>query len=105
MLMKPRLHHTLPFALLLLTAMIPTSRAEPAKLDLQPADTVQTLLERQVGQVVELRLKAGGDKIGGKVEKVGTKLLYLSQLTGAEFFEAAVDLDSISAVVVRAKTK
>jgi len=32
-------------------------------------------------------------------------LVHLSQLTGAEFFEAVVDLDSISAVVVRAKSK
>lgn len=46
-----------------------------------------------------------GEKLGGKIEKVGTNLVHLSQLTGAEFFEAVVDLESISAVVVRAKNK
>ncbi len=89
---------------LLLSSLHPSLRAEGNKLDFQPADTVQTVLERQVGQTVELRLKAG-EKIGGKVEKVGAKLVQLSQLTGAEFSDAVVDLESISAVVVRTRTK
>jgi hypothetical protein len=61
-----------------------------------------SILRRQNGQVVELRL-VSGEKIGGKVEKVGENLVYLTQLTGQEFFEAVVDLESVSAVVVRAK--
>jgi hypothetical protein len=52
--------------------------------------------------MVELRMKSG-EKLGGKIEKVGAKLVHLSQLTGAEFYDAAVDLDAISAVVVRAR--
>ena len=63
---------------------------------------VEQLLERQVGQVVDLRLKSG-EKIGGKLDKVGDKLVLLSQLTGADFFDAVVDVDSIAAVAVRAK--
>jgi hypothetical protein len=78
--------------------------AADGKLDLRPDDLVKTILERQAGQVVELRL-GSGEKIAGKVEKVGEHLVHLSQLTGQEFFEAVVDLESISAVVVRAKTK
>src|SRR5436305_12259541 len=74
------------------------------KLDLKADDTVKSILEHQVGQVVELRL-GSGEKIGGKVEKVGDTLVHLSQLTGAEFFEAVVDIESVSAVVVRAKSK
>ena len=74
------------------------------KLELQPADTVRAVLERQVGQVVDLRMKSG-EKIGGKVEKVGDKLVLLTQLTGADFFDAAVDLDSIAAVAVRTKAR
>ena len=65
--------------IMLLASVTPALRAEGNKLDVQPADTVHSVLEHQVGQVVELRLKAG-DKIGGKVEKVSTKLLQLSQL-------------------------
>ena len=46
-----------------------------------------------------------GEKIGGKIEKVGDKLVHLAQLTGADFFDAAVDAADISAVMVRTKAK
>ncbi len=78
--------------------------AADGKLELKDEDFVKNILERQIGLVVELRL-GSGEKIGGKVEKVGENLVHLTQITGAEFFEAVVDLESISAVVVRAKTK
>lgn len=74
------------------------------KIDLQASDTVLSILQKNVGQTVELRMKSG-EKIGGKVEKVGDKLVHLSQLTGAEFFDAAVDTADIAAVVVRTKAK
>jgi len=85
------------FAVLCLTCL---NLFAQGKIDLQSSDTVHTILEKNVGGVVELRMKSG-EKIGGKVEKVGEKLVHLSQLTGAEFYDAAVDLDAISAVVVR----
>jgi hypothetical protein len=74
------------------------------KIDLQPSDTIISILQRNTGQIVELRMKSG-EKIGGKVEKVGDKLVHLSQLTGAEFFDAAVDTADVAAVVVRTKSK
>lgn len=72
------------------------------KIDLQTSDTILGILQKNVGQVVELRMKSG-EKIAGKLEKVGDKLVHLSQLTGAEFFDAAVDAGDVSAVVVRIK--
>ena len=74
------------------------------KIELQPSDTILSLLQRHTGQLVELRMKSG-EKIGGKIEKVGIKLVQLSPLTGAEFFEAAVDAEGIAAVIVRNKSK
>jgi hypothetical protein len=74
------------------------------KIDLQASDTVLSIIQKNVGQTVELRMKSG-EKIAGKVEKVGIKLVHLSQLTGAEFFEAAVDAEDIAAVIVRTKSK
>ena len=71
-------------------------------IDFQPGDSIANVLTRQVGQIVELRLKSG-EKMGGKVEKVGAHLVHLSQITGAEFFEAAVAVEDVTAVVVRAK--
>lgn len=74
------------------------------KIDLQTSDTILGILQKNVGQVVELRMKSG-EKIGGKIEKVGDKLVHIAQLTGADFFDAAVDAADISAVVVRTKAK
>jgi len=72
------------------------------KIDLQTSDTIIGILQKNIGQVVELRMKSG-EKIGGKLEKVGDKLVHLAQLTGAEFFDAAVDTADVAAVVVRTK--
>jgi hypothetical protein len=72
------------------------------KIDLQPSDTILGILQKNIGQTVELRMKSG-EKIGGKLEKVGDKLVHLSALTGAEFYDAAIDTSDVSAVVVRTK--
>jgi hypothetical protein len=74
------------------------------KIELQPSDTIISILQRNTGQTVELRMKSG-EKIGGRVEKVGDKLVHLSQLTGAEFFDAAVDTTDVAAVIIRTKSK
>ena len=76
--------------------------ADSKGLEFQPSDTISTILTRQVGQSVELKLKSG-EKIAGKVDTVGEKLVHLTQLVGAEFFEGAVSIEDVAAVVVRAK--
>lgn len=72
------------------------------KIDLQTSDTILGILQKNIGQTVELRMKSG-EKIAGKLEKVGDKLVHLSSLTGAEFYDAAVEAADVSAVVVRTK--
>ena len=74
------------------------------RIDLQPSDTILGILQKNIGQTVELRMKSG-EKIAGKLEKVGDKLVHLSQLVGAEFFDGAVDVAEVSAVIVRTKSK
>jgi hypothetical protein len=102
--MFTKLQNHLSLASALFLVMSAAAISADTRLDFQPNDSVQTVLKRQEGQAVELRLKSG-EKIGGKVEKVGDKLVNLSQLTGAEFFEAVVALDDVTAVVVRSKGK
>jgi hypothetical protein len=85
-------------------ACVCTDLFAQSKIDLQPSDTIISILQRNAGQTVELRMKSG-EKIGGKIEKVGDKLVHLSQLTGAEFFDAAVDTSDVAAVIVRTKSK
>ncbi|MEA3207990.1 MAG: hypothetical protein QOE70_1047 [Chthoniobacter sp.] len=102
--MSPKITCLRSLLLALFLALGAPVHAADTGLEFQDNDAVPVVLARQGGKVVELRLKSG-EKIGGKVEKVGAKLVHLSQITGAEFFEAVVLLDDISAVVVRAKSK
>lgn len=76
--------------------------AEVVKLDIQSSDTIKSILLRQTGKQVKLRLR-NGEELGGVVSKVGDNVVQLSELTGREFFDAAVSLDAISAVIVRAR--
>ncbi|MEO6739979.1 MAG: hypothetical protein ABIP20_06990 [Chthoniobacteraceae bacterium] len=85
--------------LLTLAAML-TSAAFAAPLAFDPADTTATILKKQTGQKVELRMKSG-EKISGTVKAVGDKAVHISALTGQEFSDAVVTLDDISAVIVR----
>jgi hypothetical protein len=70
------------------------------KIELQSSDTILSTLQKNAGQTVELRMTSG-EKIGGKVERVGDKLVHLSKLTGAEYYDALVDTSDVAAVVVR----
>lgn len=77
-----------------------SSAAFADKLAYEPADTIASILKKQIGQRVELRVE-GSEKITGKVEAVGEKTVHLSALTGQEFFDAVVALEEITAVIVR----
>jgi hypothetical protein len=70
------------------------------KASLQPNATVVSLLHGSAGKNVELHLRSG-EKMGGKIAQVTDNIVHLSNLTGAEYFDAFVDVKDISAVVVR----
>jgi hypothetical protein len=72
------------------------------RIDLQSDTTVLEILQGTTGQIVELYLDSG-DKVGGKVEQLSENLIHLSHLTGAESLDAFVDVESVSAVIVRGK--
>ena len=95
--------HLFLLVTVILTAFSSLTLAQ-SKIDLQPDDTMRTVLEKHVGQAVDLRLKSG-EKLGGKLEKVTEKLVHLSQLSGAEYFDGVIDLNDIAAVAVRTKAK
>lgn len=52
------------------------------------------------GKRVKVKLLSGQD-LDGKVTKVGTQAVTLSELSGMEFFDATVRLDQVAAVIVR----
>jgi hypothetical protein len=70
------------------------------KAALQPNATVVSLLAGSAGKSVELHLRSG-EKMGGKIAQVTDNVVHLSNLTGAEYFDAFIDVKEISAVVVR----
>ncbi len=85
--------------LALMVTLSVTALANP-NIAFEPTDTIASVLKRQIGERVELRLKSG-EKLDGKVTAVGEKAAQISALTGQEFFDAVVVLDDISAVVIR----
>jgi hypothetical protein len=70
------------------------------KAALQPNATVVALLQSSAGKAVELHLRSG-EKMGGKVAQVTDNIVHLSNLTGAEYFDAFIDAKDISAVIIR----
>ena len=89
---------------IILTAVICASSFAQDKASLQPNATVVSLLQGSAGKSVELHLRSG-EKMGGKIAQVTDTIVHLSNLTGAEYFDAFVDVKDISAVVVRAAGK
>jgi hypothetical protein len=86
---------------LIITAVIcaATSFAQD-KSSMQANASVAGILQGSAGKSVELHLRSG-EKMGGKVAQVTDSVVHLSNLTGAEYFDAFVDMKDVSAVVVR----
>src|SRR5262249_10721033 len=84
----------------IIAAMTCSSLLAQEKATLQPNATVLGILQGSVGKGVELHLRSG-EKMGGKVAQVTDNIVHLSNLAGAEFFDAFVDVKDVSAVVVR----
>ena len=90
--------------MVILSAVICASSFAQDKASLQPNATVASLLQGSAGKSVELHLRSG-EKMGGKVAQVTDNIVHLSNLTGAEYFDAFVDVKDISAVLVRVAGK
>jgi len=80
------------------------SFAAETKFQIQAPDTINNILNRTVGQRVTLKLQCG-EEMSGTVTKVGEWVVHLSELSGREFYDVAIRLDQISAVIVRVREK
>jgi len=81
-----------------------TAPAQDVKLEVKDGDSVKAVLERYVGKRVALVMTSGPD-LTGTVVKVGERVVHLGELQGREFFDAAVSLDRVNAVVVRVRSR
>jgi hypothetical protein len=103
--MRRRLGITLLGLAVLLSGGFAVEAQEPAKkgaLVVEKGDSVRAVLARHVDKKVTLVL-VQGTEMTGTVRLVGEHVVHLSELAGKEFFDAAVDLEKIAAVVVRAR--
>ncbi|HYY34980.1 MAG TPA: hypothetical protein VE867_01270 [Candidatus Binatia bacterium] len=96
--MKP---YSLLLRIIIVVALTCSSLLAQEKAVLQPNVTVLGVLQGNAGKTVELHLRSG-EKIGGRVGQVTDNVVYLSRLTGAEFYDAFVNVGDVSAVVIRA---
>ena len=60
------------------------------KAALQPTATLAGILQGSTGK-----------KMGGKVGQVTDNIVHLSNLTGAEYFDAFIDVKDVAAVIIR----
>ena len=89
----------------LLAGVLALAAAAPADpLVIDASDGIETLLTKQQGKRVTLRL-VSGDELTGTVRLVSPQLVQLGELASREFYDAAVATKSITAVIVRTRTQ
>ena len=88
--------------LLLSGAAVSQQEKKPAALQVEKADSVRSVLARHVDKKVTLVL-VQGTELTGTVKSVGDGVVHLSELSGREFYDAVVDLQKVSAVLVRVR--
>ena len=79
-----------------------TSFADP--LTISPDDNMSTVLSKHKDKRVTIQLNSG-QELTGKVTEVTGTLVVLQELAGKEFYDAAINLEKITAVIVRAREK
>jgi hypothetical protein len=67
-------------------------------------ETMKELLARHKSKNVTIRLTSGSE-LAGVLEQVGDEVLHLTKLTGMEFFDAVIRLDTVAALIIRTRTK
>jgi hypothetical protein len=87
-------------AVVVACALATAAHADP--LAIGADDTIGKLLATQTGKVVTLKIGCN-DELTGKVKAVSGQVVHLSELSGKEFYDAAVATSSITAVLVRAR--
>jgi hypothetical protein len=92
--------HYSPLLVIIIAVLASSTVLAQEKAALQPNATVLSLLQGSAGKSVELHLRSG-EKMGGKIAQVTDSVVHLSNLTGAEYFDAFIDPKDVSAVVVR----
>jgi hypothetical protein len=78
--------------------------AQEAKFELKDSSSIPGILKDRIGKRTIIRTQSGED-IEGTVVAVGSSLVYVSSLTGKEFYDAVISVDRISAVIMRVRNR
>jgi hypothetical protein len=95
-----RSRHLACIALVSALSLVSPLAAQP--LTIAADDTIEKLLATYKGKRVTVKL-GPGDELTGVVKAVTPSVVHLSELAGREFFDAAVDVKSVRAVIVRTR--
>ena len=89
---------------LLISAALACAAAPAAGAELQvgAGDTVESVLRAQKDKRVTLRLRSG-QEITGTVRMSNARVVQLGAISGREFFDAVVPLESVDAVLIRTR--
>ncbi len=90
------------FAATLATAPVTTVSAQAAKFELKASTTIADILRERIGKRTTIRMQSGED-IEGTVVMVGNSVVHVEKLAGKDFYDAAISLDRISAVMMRVR--
>jgi hypothetical protein len=88
--------------LILIAVLLLALPVQAQPLTIGGGDNVESVLQARKGKQVTLRL-TGGQELTGTVTVVTPRMVSLSALSGREFFDAAIPLEKIEAVIVRTK--
>jgi len=89
-------------AFLFVTFLAAGAPSLAAELQVGASDTVESVLKAQSGKRVTLRMRSG-QELSGTVRTVNGKVVQIGAVSGREFFDAVVPLESVDAVLVRTK--
>jgi len=78
---------------------------QESKMQIEESETIATFLKRLEGKPVRLRLVGGAEEVSGKLVKVGQEVVYLTELSGREFFDAVIRIDQVAAVAVQTRSR
>ena len=88
--------------LLLAGLLATTYPALAQELKVASGATVESLITAQKGKRITVRTRSG-QELTGLVREVTPRFVHLGALSGRDFFDAVVALESVEAVIVRTK--
>ncbi len=78
--------------------------AQETKFKLKDSAEISDILKDRIGKRTIMRMQSGED-VEGTVVTVGESEVHVSQLAGKEFYDAAIRIDRISAVIMRMRSR